>query len=103
MPNPQMAYPTAKMARSVASTQEFHNRTMAARTPTKGTTTPMRFAVRSARVIGPTQDGATIGERLVGSAGPPPAVLVDFPQMPTLAEVLRPELPAIADEIIEAI
>src|SRR3954449_5640389 len=103
MPNPQMAYPTAKMARSVASTQEFQRRTMAARTPAKGTTTPMRFAVRSARVIGIIQGGAQSGARLVGSAARGGPVPVGFLQMPSLAEVLRPELPAIAEEIIEAI
>ena len=36
---------------SVASTQLFHSSTIATSTPTKGTTTPSRFAVRVALVI----------------------------------------------------
>src|SRR5207248_2589196 len=38
-----------RIARSIASTAWFHSATIATRTPTKGTTTPERFASRSTR------------------------------------------------------
>ena len=38
------------MAMSVRSTARFHSSTIAAITPTNGSTTPVRLAMRSARV-----------------------------------------------------
>src|SRR3954449_2527791 len=46
-PTAVVRYITPKIARSTASTHEFHSRTTATRTPANGTTTPARLAARS--------------------------------------------------------
>src|SRR3954454_16385024 len=74
---------------------------MAASTPANGTTTPMRFAVRSARFMSlrmPRNPGFHL--LIGGTSGPR---FCRFPTMPTLADAIRPQLPSIAEEILAAI
>src|SRR4051794_14012908 len=73
----------------------------AASTPANGSTTPMRFAVRSARVMlsgCPAKETPTC--QLQGAR---PCGFIRFRQMTQVGDVLRPELPVIAEEILAAI